>query len=232
MHQAEQEPDPDRGRHEAGRDQRLLEVLLGQPLGGERRDQDADGRRGEDHAGLDRAVVALGLEEDRHGERHAHQQQPLEVLSDQAEVRRAVLEQGRGQQRLLPGSLASADEHEEGGQERGPEREEDDQQRVVDSGLQDPDHQAEHPDRGQDRSDRVERTVGSGGTGSTTRRASTMIVATTRAWNTNAARQLIPEVIRPPINGPAAAPMPPSPLITPNALARDSIEVNAIVVRM
>ena len=48
----------------------------------------------------------------------------------------------------------------------------------------------------------------------------------------NAARQLIAEVIRPPINGPAAAPIPPSPLITPNALARDSSEVNAIVVRM
>ena len=59
-----------------------------------------------------------------------------------------------------------------------------------------------------------------------------MIVATTRAWNTNAARQLIAEVIRPPIRGPAAAPMPPKPLITPNALARDSIDVKAMVVRM
>ena len=73
---------------------------------------------------------------------------------------------------------------------------------------------------------------GSGATGSTTRRPSTMIVTTTKAWKTNAARQLIPEVITPPINGPAAAPIPPSPLITPNAFARDSNDVNAIVVRM
>ena len=74
--------------------------------------------------------------------------------------------------------------------------------------------------------------LGSGATGSTTRRPSTMIVATTSAWKMNAARQLMPDVIRPPISGPAAAPMPPKPLITPNALARDSSEVNAIVVRM
>ena len=74
--------------------------------------------------------------------------------------------------------------------------------------------------------------LGSGGIGSTTRRLSTMIVPTTEAWKTNAARQLMPEVIRPPINGPAAAPMPPSPLITPKALARDPSDVNAIVVRM
>ena len=59
-----------------------------------------------------------------------------------------------------------------------------------------------------------------------------MIVATTSAWKMNAARQLMPDVIRPPISGPAAAPMPPKPLITPNALARDSSEVKAIVVRM
>src|SRR6185312_1595419 len=74
--------------------------------------------------------------------------------------------------------------------------------------------------------------VESGGTGSTTRRPRKMIVTTTRAWNTNAARQLIPDVMTPPMSGPAAAPMPPNPLITPNAFARDSIEVNAIVVRM
>ena len=44
----------------------------------------------------------------------------------------------------------------------------------------------------------------------------------TRAWNTNAARQLIAVVMRPPINGPAAAPTPPIPLITPKAQARTS----------
>ena len=41
------------------------------------------------------------------------------------------------------------------------------------------------------------------------------------AWKTKAARQLIAVVIAPPISGPVAAPMPPMPLITPNARARD-----------
>ena len=54
----------------------------------------------------------------------------------------------------------------------------------------------------------------------------------TAAWKMNAARQLIAVVMRPPISGPAAAPMPPSPLITPNARAREVISLNAIVVRM
>ena len=53
-----------------------------------------------------------------------------------------------------------------------------------------------------------------------------------RAWNTNAARQLIAEVISPPMSGPAAAPIPPAALITPNARARDVRSVNSSVVRM
>ena len=64
------------------------------------------------------------------------------------------------------------------------------------------------------------------------RRLSRMIVATTTAWKTNAARQLIAVVITPPINGPAAAPMPPSPLITPKAQAREVRSLNHSVARM
>ena len=63
--------------------------------------------------------------------------------------------------------------------------------------------------------------VGSAGSGSTSRRLSNTITTMIKAWKTNAARQLIAEVIRPPINGPAAAPTPPIALITPNARARD-----------
>ncbi len=59
-----------------------------------------------------------------------------------------------------------------------------------------------------------------------------MMVATTRAWKTNAARQLIPVAITPPINGPAAAPMPPSPLIAPKAQAREVRSLNHSVARM
>ena len=53
-----------------------------------------------------------------------------------------------------------------------------------------------------------------------------------RAWKTNAARQVIVVVMVPPISGPVAAPIPPMPLITPNAHARDFKSVNAKVVRM
>ena len=74
--------------------------------------------------------------------------------------------------------------------------------------------------------------VGSAGIGSETRRLSSTISAITRAWNTNAARQLIAVVISPPISGPAAAPMPPIPLMTPNARAREVRSVNRSVVRM
>ncbi len=59
-----------------------------------------------------------------------------------------------------------------------------------------------------------------------------MIAPTTRAWKTNAARQLIAVVMSPPISGPAAAPMPPSPLITPNAHAREVGSLNHSVARM
>ena len=65
-----------------------------------------------------------------------------------------------------------------------------------------------------------------------TRLLSSTINAMTSAWKTNAARQLMAEVITPPIRGPAAAPIPPSPLITPKALARDVRSLKARVVRM
>ena len=74
--------------------------------------------------------------------------------------------------------------------------------------------------------------VGSASSGSSRRRLSRTITATTTAWKTNAARQLIAVVIKPPISGPAAAPMPPSPLITPKAQAREVRSVNHSVARM
>jgi hypothetical protein len=74
--------------------------------------------------------------------------------------------------------------------------------------------------------------VGSGGKGSTSLRLNSTITAITAAWNRNAARQLIAVVISPPSSGPAAAPMPPIPLIRPNARARDCRSVKSSVVRM
>ena len=59
--------------------------------------------------------------------------------------------------------------------------------------------------------------VGSGATGSTILRLSRTITAMITAWKTKAARQLIAVVMRPPINGPAAAPTPPMPVMTPKA---------------
>ena len=70
------------------------------------------------------------------------------------------------------------------------------------------------------------------GSGSTSRRPRKMIVTITRAWKMNAARQLMPVVMMPPISGPAAAPMPPSPLITPKAHAREVRSLNHNVARM
>ena len=63
--------------------------------------------------------------------------------------------------------------------------------------------------------------VGSAGSGSVIFRLSKTITTMIRAWKMKAARQLMAEVMRPPISGPAAAPMPPIALITPNARARD-----------
>ena len=57
-------------------------------------------------------------------------------------------------------------------------------------------------------------------------------MATITAWKMNAARQSIQVAIAPPINGPAAAPKPAMPLITPNAQARDVVSVNQSVARM
>ena len=93
--QGEQEPDPGHRDDEARDDQGLLRAALGESLRGERRDQDADRRRGEDDARLDRVVAADRLQEDGDGERDPHEQQPLDVLGDQPEVRCAVLEQAR-----------------------------------------------------------------------------------------------------------------------------------------
>ena len=64
------------------------------------------------------------------------------------------------------------------------------------------------------------------------RRLRTTITATTRAWRTNEARQLIVVVIRPPSNGPAAAPMPAMPLMTPKARAREVTSLKYSVARM
>jgi hypothetical protein len=73
---------------------------------------------------------------------------------------------------------------------------------------------------------------GSGASGSTIRRLRRTIVPTTSAWKTNAARQLIAVVITPPMSGPAAAPIPPRPLITPKAQAREVMSLNQRVARM
>ena len=74
--------------------------------------------------------------------------------------------------------------------------------------------------------------VGSGATGSTMARLSQRITAMTIAWKTNAARQLMAVVMSPPINGPAAAPTPPIPVMIPKARARDVMSLKSSVVRM
>ena len=63
-------------------------------------------------------------------------------------------------------------------------------------------------------------------------RPSSTMITMMIAWKMKAARQLIAAVIAPPINGPVAAPIPPMPLIAPNARARDFMSPNSMVVRM
>jgi hypothetical protein len=74
--------------------------------------------------------------------------------------------------------------------------------------------------------------VGSGAMGSTMSRLSQRITAMTIAWKTNAARQLMAVVMSPPIKGPAAAPMPPIPVMIPKARALDVRLLKSSVVRM
>ena len=154
----EQEHDPGDGDDEACDDQRLLREPLGESLGGEGGGEDAERRCGEDDARLDRAVAANLLQVDGDDERRPQEHQPLDVLRDEREVARPVLEQPRGEQCLLSGPLAGADEEEERQHEGRSDHQEDRHQGVVGAGLKDPDDDAEHADRRQDRPDRVERT--------------------------------------------------------------------------
>ena len=118
LHEGEQDDDPgDRG-DEAGDDERPLRVLLGEPFGRERGQQDAAGGGGEDHAGLDGVVAPDDLQVGGDDEGGAHEQEPLHVLGDQPEVRRAVAEQSGRQQGLLVPAFAGADVEEEQGEER------------------------------------------------------------------------------------------------------------------
>jgi hypothetical protein len=71
--------------------------------------------------------------------------------------------------------------------------------------------------------------VGSAGGGSVSFGLRSTIGATMIAWNTHPARQLIPVVITPPDQRPAAAPTKPSPLIAPNAHAREMVSVTRAV---
>jgi hypothetical protein len=52
------------------------------------------------------------------------------------------------------------------------------------------------------------------------------------AWKRRAARQVIAQVMRPPISEPAASQMPPIALIALIAAARELISVNSSVMRM
>jgi hypothetical protein len=96
------------------------------------------------------------LEKDRDDERRAHQKHPLDVLSDQAEVGRAVTEQSQGDERLRAGPLARADVEDEPEQEGGSDCQEHRHEHEVVVGQQDPEHHEEHADGRQDRSDSVE----------------------------------------------------------------------------
>ena len=61
-----------------------------------------------------------------------------------------------GEQRFPPDAFQPADVGVEPEQERDADHDEGNEQRVVDAGLQDAEHDEEHPDRGQDGAHQVE----------------------------------------------------------------------------
>jgi hypothetical protein len=150
-HQAEQEADAGQRDDEAPDDQRSLRALPGESLRTKGRNQDAEGGRREDDARLDGVVPADGLQVDGDDERRAHENEPLRVLRDKAEIGRAVLEQSGGEQRFLTGSLSRADVERERGEEGGSDREEHRHEQDVAVGLQDPQDDEEHADSRQNR---------------------------------------------------------------------------------
>jgi hypothetical protein len=149
-----------------------------------------------------------------------------------AQVRYPVLEEARGQQRLLAPALLGADVAEEPEQQESPAA-----MRIVInhrllSACRIPVTRQTRPAAERTAPTTSKGLVGSGATGSSIPRLRTTMIATTSAWNTKAARQLIAVVMRLPRSGPAAAPTPPIPLITPNAFARDVMSAKSIVVKM
>ena len=131
-------------------------VPPGEALGGERGRQHADRGGGEDHPGLDGVVVTHDLQVARDNERHAHQDQPLAALGDQAEVGNAVAEQAHRQQWLLARPLLGAHRCEEPHQDQGTGGDQGERQPEVIVGRQDARHQQDEADGGQDRAAGVE----------------------------------------------------------------------------
>ena len=208
---ARKHADADDGDDEAGHDQRPLRPPLRQALA-----RRATTSSRPTVAAVKITPVWIGvvaahhLQVGRDHERHPHQHQPLDVLGDQAEVRRAVAEQRRRQQRLPARPLLGA--HVTGRTRPAPAR----RRRSGRASARRccrprgcPTRAGPGPTADSTAPPDVERPVGSAGSGSSTCRLSTTITTMTSAWKTNAARQLIAEVMRPPISGPAAAPIPP-----------------------
>src|SRR4051794_5413902 len=93
-------------------------VTVTRPLGHPGGQQDADGGRDESETGLDRGVAALLLQEDRDHEEDALQYEPLDVLGEQAEVRRPVAEEADRDGRRTAAVFAGPGVHEGACQDR------------------------------------------------------------------------------------------------------------------
>ena len=155
-HHRQQDADASDGDDEACQDQGPLCVPLREALGGERGCQHADCGGGEDHPGLDGIVVTHDLQVGGDHERHAHEQQPLGVLGDQAEVGDAIAEQAGRQQWLLARALLGAHRCEEPHQDQGTGGDKGERQPEVVVRGQDAQHQEDEADSGQDRPAGVE----------------------------------------------------------------------------
>ena len=196
---------------------------LREPLGRQRREQQPRGGGREDDAGLDRVVAharPAGTPRPRTTSPSSISHCTFWVI--RPEVRDRHAEQARRQQRLLAGPLLGTHRPEEPEQHQpaGDQQREHQRSRCCrPPGCPSRRGRGRRPTAPRPRCRRAssDRPAADPRCG----RLSSTITTMISAWKTKAARQLIAEVMRPPISGPAAAPTPPIALIAPNALARE-----------
>ena len=140
---------------------------------------------------------------------------------------RSIAEQPGGQQRLFPGALFGPDRHEEQCDRQSSADDEYEHEPAVVVGRKDAEHDQDEPRGGENRTQHVKLASGIGRQRVFDLSREPDDHDDNQRLEDERGRQLIAEVMAPPINGPAAAPMPPIALMTPNARALELTSVNS-----